>query len=719
MKKLKISRNVLIIYLITIIGLAVSSGIAANTDSLLTLLQVYESDTNRVRVLNKLADYNLSVDYKISEEYAQEALILARILGDNIGVAESLFILTYANIYAGTTDSAISNAHQAMSVYQVLDNQNQIAFTHYLLGYLNFKKGVIKKAKDHYQSCLVISKSTGYKKGKSLGFTGLGDIFESNGEYAKALNIYQESLEFNVAEDDQVAMVTGYNNLGRINEELGNLESALKHYLESLRLAEDINRKQLIVQSLNNIGIFYSEQKNYEKAEEYINKGVALAKLENNVGLLANALQTKAGLFKDLKKYEDAIMLYNEVLKIRKDLGDKRGLSFTYNHLGQLYEILNNQEKAWEYNYKSLMLRKELGFKKGIAMSLRHLGAIHISMQEYTKALDKLNEGLLIAQEIKSFEERQKINFLLAKAYSKIGNYKKAYEHKEKYVAIKDSLFTLDQNKQFANLQTLYETEKKEKQIAIQINGINELEINNTKLTSQRNYIFGGAILIVIFTIFGYRFNKIRKERNDKKEFSKLLLLTQEEERKRIARDLHDGVGQSLLLIKKQMESTHVTTLENQEMITTTLEEVRSISRDLHPFQLDKFGLTSTIEGMIEKVGKSTELFMTKEIQNIDGSLLKSSEIHLFRTVQESLNNIIKHAEATAAKVIISNEEANIKVTIQDNGKGFDPELTIVKSKSMGFKTMYERIFAIGGKIDIQKGKFKGTVIKMTIPKCK
>jgi len=220
-------------------------------------------------------------------------------------------------------------------------------------------------------------------------------------------------------------------------------------------------------------------------------------------------------------------------------------------------------------------------------------------------------------------------------------------------------------------------------------------------------------------TLFVFRMRKINKEKNDKKEFAELLLQAQEEERKRIARDLHDGVGQSLLLIKKQMENHQVTTLVNQEMITSTLEEVRLISRDLHPFQLDNFGLTSTIEGMIEKVAKSTELFITKEIQNIDGVLLKSLDIHLFRTIQESLNNIIKHAEATAAKVIIRNEEAKITVTIQDNGKGFDPELTIVKTKSMGVRTMHERIFAIGGKIKIRKGETNGMVINITIPKHK
>ena len=706
-------------YLITTISLGVSCVINANTDSLLTLLNVYESDTNRVRVLNKLADLYLLEDYTISDKYAQEALILANSLGDKSGVAEALFILTYKNHYAGATDDAITSAQEAMDLYQELGNPNQVAFTHGLLGYLNLLKGEVEKAKDHYRSCIDISRPIAFRKGLVLGFSGLGDIFETNGDFAKALNIYQESLELSIAEDDEIAIISGYNNLGRINEGLGNIDVALKNYLESLRKAENINRQAYIALACLNIGYLYSDQGNYIKAEEYINKSIAASKSGSNKKMQADALNGKGSLLKKHEKFDEAIVTYNEVITIRKAIGDKRGLSFTYNHLGEIYENLNNLEKAWEYNYKSLVLRQELGFKKGIATSLRHLGDIHISKKEYPQALSKLNEGLKIAKEINSHEELQKIYFILAKAFVKIGNYKQAYNYKEKHVAIKDSLFTLDQNKQFANLQTLYETEKKEKKIAIQISEINKLKINSAKVTSQRNYIFGGAILIGIMTLFVFRMRKINKEKNDKKEFAELLLQAQEEERKRIARDLHDGVGQSLLLIKKQMENHQVTTLVNQEMIASTLEEVRSISRDLHPFQLDNFGLTSTIEGMIEKVGKSTELFITKEIQNIDGVLLKSLDIHLFRTIQESLNNIIKHAEATAAKVIIRNEEANITVTIQDNGKGFDPELTIVKSKSMGLRTMHERIFAIGGKIEIRKGKTNGMVINIIIPKHK
>ena len=143
---------------------------------------------------------------------------------------------------------------------------------------------------------------------------------------------------------------------------------------------------------------------------------------------------------------------------------------------------------------------------------------------------------------------------------------------------------------------------------------------------------------------------------------------------------------------------------------------MRSISRDLHPFQLDKFGLTAAIEDILYKIEKSTDLFLTSEIDNIDNLLSEQGEINVYRVIQEAFNNIIKHSAATAAKISIQKEAQALIVNIQDNGKGFDHELAIVTSKSLGLRTMFERIATIGGKLKIEKGTVKGTMIMIRIP---
>ena len=224
----------------------------------------------------------------------------------------------------------------------------------------------------------------------------------------------------------------------------------------------------------------------------------------------------------------------------------------------------------------------------------------------------------------------------------------------------------------------------------------------------------GGSLLLGFLGFFGYKLNT---ERNDKIAFAQALILAQEEERKRMAKDMFDGLSQSLLLIKKQMDNTTQTTLQNQKLISETLEEVRFISKDLDSIFLEKFGLTNAIENIVEKVSGTTELFVSTEIENIDDILPESSNIHLFRTIQEAFNNIVKHANATAANINVTSTPTNVNILIQDNGKGFDHELTVVKSKSLGLRTMNERITSIGGKFQIKKGTNEGTIIEITIPK--
>ncbi|MBX2873764.1 MAG: hypothetical protein KTR30_16735 [Saprospiraceae bacterium] len=228
--------------------------------------------------------------------------------------------------------------------------------------------------------------------------------------------------------------------------------------------------------------------------------------------------------------------------------------------------------------------------------------------------------------------------------------------------------------------------------------------------------IYGLLLSALLYGFIQSRLNKLRKERNDKKAFAEALIVAQEEEKKRIARDLHDGIGQSLLLIKKQMEKTAATSQENQRLIASTLEEVRAISQDLHPFQLEKFGLTSTIVTSLEKIEKSTNLFITHAIENIDKKLSAKAEINLYRTIQEAMSNIVKHAEASAAKITVSLLSNKILVIIQDNGKGFDTEIALATSKSLGLRTMHERIVFIGGTLSIKTRGQKGTLVEIQVP---
>lgn len=226
--------------------------------------------------------------------------------------------------------------------------------------------------------------------------------------------------------------------------------------------------------------------------------------------------------------------------------------------------------------------------------------------------------------------------------------------------------------------------------------------------------------------LFYYRRVENLKEENEKqKKFSEQLIESQEQERRRIASELHDGLGQQILVIKNRLElakkkSGNKTELEGEldeimQSAVISISEVRSISHGLRPVHLEKFGLTEAIENLCAELQDTISIEWSYHIDDVDGAIHENKEIHFYRVIQEGVKNIIKHSSAEEASVLIKRTENTISVTIWDDGKGFDLKANGI-SEGLGFLGMRERIQSLGGNIDIQSVTRKGTTIKIEIP---
>ena len=151
-------------------------------------------------------------------------------------------------------------------------------------------------------------------------------------------------------------------------------------------------------------------------------------------------------------------------------------------------------------------------------------------------------------------------------------------------------------------------------------------------------------------------------------------------------------------------------------MVDHTIEEVRTISRDLHPFQLQELGITKAIENTINLIDENTTLFISAEIDNIDNIFSKEDEVNIYRIIQESLSNILKHAQAEAGKVSVKKFTNNILISIRDNGVGFDFTEKYQDVKSLGLKTLLERTKFLKGQMKVTSKKDTGTVLEFQFP---
>lgn len=553
---------------------------------------------------------------------------------------------------------------------------------------------------------------------------------------------------------DSILLGGLYINLGKAHSKVDNRKSIIDYNLalvnfaikDSLNIA---NTHILRGQAYSNIGKFVLAGEDfskayaiYEKKKEYISMILAQqgiinmfskngfyekAKIERDalidkiktLGLnefLANEYYNQA---LDYKKMGERNLEYKSLLMANNNFDHNASNKATYISIqSSLIEHYCTQYRNKEAEKHLILLENleydysrnptaELDFLSGKAKYLQSTGC-------FEDALILAKKNLKLAKSIGIEDEIMDSYAFLSDLYFDMDDYKKSVESNRAANIIKDSIFNRSTANALAYYQTLYEIEKTEKELVAKNSSISLLEKDNESF--KKAMLFGGiAILLGFGLILLYR-NQSHLKNNKilQEKFSQELLISQEGERRRISKDLHDGIGQQLLVIKNMLMASGDP--DTKRMVDLTIEEVRSISRDLHPFHLQELGITKAIEYTINLIDENTSLFISAEIDNIDNIFSKEDEINIYRIVQESLSNILKHANAEAGKVSVTLFSNSILISIRDNGVGFDFAEKYQDVKSLGLKTLLERTRFLKGQMKVTSKKDSGTVLEFQLP---
>lgn len=259
----------------------------------------------------------------------------------------------------------------------------------------------------------------------------------------------------------------------------------------------------------------------------------------------------------------------------------------------------------------------------------------------------------------------------------------------------------------------------------------NSIKITITPPWWQRWWFKGSLVCVVLGSLvlgIRNRFSKIRKEKQTQEEYTRKLIDSHEEERKKLSAELHDSLGQDLIIIKnsanmaiqKLKTEPDAVKFINQisEISLSALNNVRAISHNLRPAELDKLGLTETIKSMVETVSSSSGIEFKSDLENIDGVFEKNSEVNFCRIVQECMNNILKHSKAAFASLIIRFKDGSVLTSVKDNGIGFDYKEIMDRpiGLSFGLKGISERVRMMNGTFQINSRSGEGTEITIIIP---
>lgn len=250
----------------------------------------------------------------------------------------------------------------------------------------------------------------------------------------------------------------------------------------------------------------------------------------------------------------------------------------------------------------------------------------------------------------------------------------------------------------------------------------------------RRWWFLGSCASLVLLTIaFAWRrrIEQLKQAQTRQQIFSRQLIASQEGERRRIAGELHDSLGQRLIIINNlalfllRVKGKIRTEEEKRETIeeisgeaTAAIEETRAISYALRPFQLDRLGLTRAIEALCKTVAHASDIEIEKDLADIDDAFPEDTRINLYRIVQEGLNNVVKHSGATRAEVRILRNPREVTLTIRDNGRGITekPLSTIPGQGGFGMTSMRERITLLNGSFQVESSMTTGTLLTIMLP---
>lgn len=551
---------------------------------------------------------------------------------------------------------------------------------------------------------------------------GIKNLKTGNHDLAEALLTETASEAFK--KNDFQVFINAEMNIGKIYSDKGQNVKALHHYQIALNKAEQIKDDKHAAHLLKYIGALYISWKKFDEALGYYERAESIASRINDEELIADCQNNKGTVYEQQTKYDKAINAYKSALEVytRKNIPGK--ISMALSNVAIVYKYQKNYAASLAYNLKALALSVKENDKWIMSATYNNIGNLYGEMGEYKKALVYCEKSIAIAKQINALEIIESAYDSMADAAAKARDYKSAFEYHKLFSTTNNRFINIESTKQLSELNIKYETEKRQKLIQQQ-----QFEI------SKKNYwIYGSFILfflglLVAYLIFrNYRYKqqqRLQEEVYKQQEIATRSLFEGEQtERIRLARDLHDSIGQMLSVIKMNLSSLDHQYQQEKVISSTsalvdkTINEVRYISHNLIPEELN-FGLFTAIEELCEKINLGGAIHINTAIPAASTSRYafeKTSELSIYRVVQEILGNMVNHAQATVIKLSITETDAGLKITLQDNGKGFDVD-QIHQSKGIGWKNIAARINFLDGKMKLTSKQSTGTQIEITLPK--
>ena len=529
----------------------------------------------------------------------------------------------------------------------------------------------------------------------------LGDTYLNAQKLKEAAEVYLRVITLTENSSNYIDLSKAYIGMYNFNKQSGDYDKAMAFINKCLTVSEKNNYKPGIAKSKYGTAALLDDQSYPEKKDNFnltfklMNEAAALwAEIKDT----AQVNRMQVGMAEALSNYG----LYDTAIQLLKS--KKLFLADSY-----------NQKYAAQYYFT---LKKIYNQKAGASNEKKE---IHL------KAIENFDSCISIAKKLNNNKYLLWGYNWISSSYAFINDYKNAYLFKKRFANLNDSLLDASYLQSMAGVQHKYEVEKKEKEII-------SLHSANLQKSTLNKFLIGSTIALVLLGLLGYR-NFKTKQKLHKTQIIQLekdkqllaidaMLKGQEEERSRLAKDLHDGLGGMLSGVKLSfvnmkenliMDAESVTSFEKSILqLDNTIAELRKVAHNLMPEALVKFGLKNAILDFCNSMQLSSKTKIIFEQLGTERLLSNTADLYIYRIVQELINNAIKHADADQILVQLTKTNDKVLLTVEDDGKGFNTEL-IRSAKGIGLKNIQQRVDYLKGKIDIASQAAEGTSVNIEL----
>lgn len=523
------------------------------------------------------------------------------------------------------------------------------------------------------------------------------------GNYDSVLVLSNKALKLCKQLKDTVGMAKALNKLANANFELGNYSKSLQQNLSSLSYFEQLGMDNACGQMYVNVGVIYEKFNQFDEALIWYEKVAKLSEKLGDSRLMLDAYGNRGIIYMKQRKHNLAEENYSKATILAEENSEFRKMAIIYQNQGVNARMQKQHAKGITYYKKALNVYQKLHDETGMSLIYVNLGQCYIDLNDGVLAEEMLIKGLNLAKKSGSLTQLRHAYNGLSRLESMNGNFEKADEYLDNYASYMDSIYSDETIAKVSEMQVKYKSEQQEKALLQK-----ELENDRFRYWLMISLISVVALILLVFVLlFNYRW----KMQSEKLEGLKKM----EEERGRIARDLHDHLGAELTLIASKIDivafnSQQISEKSQMEELSTMVRSAGTILREtvwsIQHESINPQELVDKLKTFAERFENNDDFEVSTNVES-DVTLLPNQALNLYRIGQEAMTNAFKYAKATSIACTFTKNE----LTITDNGKGFDLN---TQGSGFGIQNMQQRTKEIGAAFHISSST-EGTNIKVVL----